>query len=87
MDSTGIAVVHPDKDVENTDNTEFAFVLEQLKLKEGYLEPEWKNPGEEFPRQNALYMKGIAWIYTDVIGIYYVFAFTKIIINYGNMSH
>jgi len=56
LDNTGIAVVHPNKDVENTDNSRFDFVREQLKRKEGYIEYDWQNPGEEFSRPKALYM-------------------------------
>jgi PAS domain S-box-containing protein len=58
VDHTGIAVVHPNKNVENenTDNIHFDFVREQLKRKEGYLEYDWQNPGEEYSRPKALYM-------------------------------
>lgn len=56
LDHTGIAVVHPNKDVENTDITGFDFIREQLKRKEGYLEYDWQNPGEESSRPKALYM-------------------------------
>jgi PAS domain S-box-containing protein len=56
LDSGGFTVVHPKEAVEDTDNTRFDFVREQLKSKEGYLEYDWRNPGESSPRPKALYM-------------------------------
>lgn len=56
LDHNGIAVVHPNKKVEHTDNTRFAFVRDQLKTKEGYLEYNWQTPGEESFHSKALYM-------------------------------
>jgi PAS domain S-box-containing protein len=56
LDHNGIVVVHPNKEVENTDTTRFNFIREQLKRKEGYLEYDWRNPGEKSPRSKALYM-------------------------------
>jgi PAS domain S-box-containing protein len=56
IDSSGIAVMHPDPQVEDVDFSHFAFIQSQMKRKEGYLEYEWKNPGEETPRPKALYM-------------------------------
>jgi len=65
VDSGGMAVVHPNPGVENTDNTRFAFVREQMVRKQGYIEYEWQNPGEELARPKALYMAyvaGLDWI-------------------------
>ena len=56
IDSRGIAVVHPAPDVQGTDNTRFAFVREQMRRREGYIEYDWKNPDEGMPRPKALYM-------------------------------
>jgi PAS domain S-box-containing protein len=56
IDSQGIAVIHPSPGVENTDNTGFAFVREQIQRKQGYIEYSWKNPGEETARSKALFM-------------------------------
>jgi len=56
LDSNGIAVMHPDPLVEDVDFSHFAFIQSQMKRKQGYLEYEWKNPGEENPRPKALYM-------------------------------
>jgi PAS domain S-box-containing protein len=56
VDSKGIAVVHPNPGVEGEDHTQFAFVREQMARKEGYIEYQWRNPGEHSPRPKALYM-------------------------------
>ncbi|MBS0012959.1 MAG: cache domain-containing protein [Desulfobacterales bacterium] len=56
LDSNGIAVMHPDPLVEDVDFSHFAFIQSQMKRKQGYLEYEWKNPGEENPRPKAMYM-------------------------------
>lgn len=56
VNSDGVAVVHPRPSVENVDFSEFDFVRKQMALKEGYLEYDWKNPGEQKARPKALYM-------------------------------
>jgi len=56
LDSHGMAVIHPNSGVENTDNTRFAFLRDQLARKQGYIEYEWQNPGEGRARAKALYM-------------------------------
>ncbi len=56
VDSNGIAVEHPFPAVMGVNFSEFQFVQEQMRRKEGYLEYEWKNPGEKTPRPKALYM-------------------------------
>ncbi len=56
LDSQGNAVIHPNSEIEGTDNTAFAFVREQMRRKNGYIEYEWQNPGETSTRQKALYM-------------------------------
>lgn len=56
VDSRGIAVEHPFPAVMGVNFSEFRFVQEQMRRKEGYLEYEWKNPGEKTPRAKALYM-------------------------------
>jgi PAS domain S-box-containing protein len=56
IDSLGIVRVHPQTALLDTDVSGFAFVREQLKLKEGYIEYDWKNPGETQMRPKALYM-------------------------------
>lgn len=65
LDSKGMAVEHPNPSVENVNFAHFPFIQEQIRRKEGYLEYEWKNPGEDHPRPKALYMTYFApwdWI-------------------------
>ena len=56
MNSAGMVTVHPQKSLINSDVSGFEFVKEQLKLKKGYLEYNWKNPGDDRARPKALYM-------------------------------
>jgi PAS domain S-box-containing protein len=56
LDSSGVIVVHPEKSLKGADLTEYPFVQDQLRLHEGYLEYDWKNPGEAQARAKALYM-------------------------------
>ena len=56
VDSSGLAVEHPKPAVAGVNFSEFQFIQEQIRRKEGYLEYEWKNPGETTPRPKALYM-------------------------------
>jgi len=56
MNSAGIVTVHPQMALINSDVSNFEFVKQQLKLKKGYIEYDWKNPGEDQARPKALYM-------------------------------
>ncbi len=56
IDSGGAIRVHPVAALVGTRNTQYVFVREQLKRKEGYMEYEWANPGEARARPKALYM-------------------------------
>ena len=56
IDSAGTAVVHPRKRVEGFNFAHHDFILEQIRKKEGYIEYDWKNPGETEKRPKALYM-------------------------------
>jgi PAS domain S-box-containing protein len=56
LDSAGVAAMHPDPLVEGVDFSDFEFIQKQIQRREGYLEYEWKNPGEAKPRPKALYM-------------------------------
>jgi PAS domain S-box-containing protein len=56
IDSEGVVRVHPQKALRRTSVSDFGFVQEQLKLKEGYIEYDWQNPGETEMRPKALYM-------------------------------
>ncbi|MCG8686109.1 MAG: cache domain-containing protein [Desulfobacterales bacterium] len=56
IDSKGIAVVHPRPKIRNKDFSYRKFIQSQIRDKEGYLEYNWKNPGELDERPKALYM-------------------------------
>ena len=56
LNSDGVIEVHPKKELIGENLSEFAFIREQTERKEGYLEYEWKNPGETHTRPKALYM-------------------------------
>ena len=56
IDSGGIILIHPEKALINVDLSEHAFIAEQKVRKIGYLEYNWKNPGEAHDRPKALYM-------------------------------
>jgi PAS domain S-box-containing protein len=56
IDSTGKIVVHPQTALLDTNVSEHAFVRQQLERKKGYIEYDWKNPGETDTRPKALYM-------------------------------
>ncbi len=65
VDSHGMAPVHPSPGVQGRSFLDHKFVRDQIQLKEGYLEYEWRNPGEDHPRPKALYMTYFApwdWI-------------------------
>lgn len=56
IDSRGVAVVHPNTRVEGQRWQHHGFIKEQIRKKDGYLEYEWKNPGDAKTRPKALYM-------------------------------
>ncbi|MCK5836630.1 MAG: cache domain-containing protein, partial [Desulfobacula sp.] len=56
LNSKGILRFHPNDTLRNADVSEFGFVRQQMEIKDGYLEYEWKNPGESKERAKALYM-------------------------------
>jgi len=56
LDSAGTVVVHPKQALVDVNVSEFAFVRKQTDQKKGYLEYEWKNPGEKIMRPKVLYM-------------------------------
>jgi len=56
VDSTGMVLVHPQAALLNTNVSNFEFVRQQLVRKQGYIEYDWKNPGETIARPKALYM-------------------------------
>jgi PAS domain S-box-containing protein len=56
LNSSGIIDVHPKQALQRVDLSENAFIREQKKRKNGYLEYDWQNPGENQARAKALYM-------------------------------
>lgn len=56
VDSRGIIRIHPENKLVNVDLSEYTFIADQMTRKEGYLEYDWKNPGETNTRPKALYM-------------------------------
>lgn len=56
IDSQGVATVHPKQGVEGNNWASFEFVRKQMQVKTGYIEYQWKNPGEAESKPKALYM-------------------------------
>ncbi len=56
IDSEGNIVLHPRKDLNATNVSEYGFIQKQITSREGYIEYEWKNPEDHVPREKALYM-------------------------------
>lgn len=54
--SNGIAVEHPKPGVAGKNFMDHEFVPIMIRLKQGYLEYDWKNPGETKKRPKAMYM-------------------------------
>jgi len=65
IDSDGVIKVHPKEGVLGKDLSSHEFIKKQKRRKTGYLEYQWKNPGDEKRRPKALYMTYFApwdWI-------------------------
>lgn len=65
LNSKGKLIIHPNDRIKGTNVSSFDFIKQQLQTKEGYLEYDWKNPGEANKRPKALYMvyfKPLDWI-------------------------
>ena len=56
IDSNGVVALHPKEDLVGRDESSFSFVREQTRRKQGFLQYEWRNPGENRTRPKALYM-------------------------------
>ena len=56
VDSSGIMKVHPRQELLGVDLSENKFISLQKIQKNGYLEYDWANPGEQVERPKALYM-------------------------------
>ena len=55
VSSTGTMLIHPEKIWIGKDISSQAFVQQMITRKEGYIEYEWQNPGDDRPRPKALY--------------------------------
>jgi len=65
LNSNADLLMHPIDELIGTNVGNFDFVQKQIELKDGYIEYEWKNPGEMKKRPKALYMsyfKPLDWI-------------------------
>ncbi len=65
ISSQGMVKIHPEKTLMHTDISGQAFIREQMRMKEGYTEYEWKNPGDKKKRAKAAYISYFApwdWI-------------------------
>lgn len=56
LNSRGVLDVHPKELLRGANISQYTFIQEQIRRKHGYLEYEWKNPGETKERPKALYM-------------------------------
>ncbi len=56
LNSEGTVVVHPQTALLDINVSEYEFVKKQMLQKKGYIEYDWKNPGEIKTRPKALYM-------------------------------
>lgn len=56
IDSKGILQVHPEPSLVGVNISNYDFVDNQKRRKDGYLVYDWQNPGEESKRGKALYM-------------------------------
>ncbi len=54
--SHGIVDIHPNEKMKHRDMSNYWLAKKQIEKKEGYVEYEWKNPGEKEVRPKALYM-------------------------------
>lgn len=56
VNSEGVIQIHPKTALIDQNLMEFSFMQQQVKTKKGYLEYDWKNPGESKERPKALHM-------------------------------
>lgn len=56
VDSNGIVIYHPYKELIGSDLSEYDFIQEQMVHHDGYLEYYWENPDDTYPRQKSLNM-------------------------------
>ena len=65
LNGKGVLTVHPKDKMKGSDVSNIDFVQYQLEVKDGYMEYEWKNPGESQKKPKVLYMvyyKSLDWI-------------------------
>lgn len=65
LNSKGDVLIHPNDKIKGTNVSQYDFVKKQMAIKDGYLEYDWQNPGEEGKRAKALFMlyyKPMDWI-------------------------
>lgn len=56
IDSQGVLQIHPKEGLRGVNISEYDFAKDQKIRREGYIEYEWKNPGEQWERSKALHM-------------------------------
>lgn len=56
INSNGVLQVHPETSLLGVNISNYAFVDDQKRRKNGYLVYDWQNPGEKYKRGKALYM-------------------------------
>lgn len=56
LDSSGVVLFHPADELVDESVAQHEFVQDQVVMKEGYIEYQWKNPRENRMRPKALYM-------------------------------
>ncbi len=56
INSDGVLQVHPEASLVGVNISKYGFVNDQKRRKNGYLNYDWKNPGEAHKRGKALYM-------------------------------
>ncbi|MFO7714772.1 cache domain-containing protein [Desulfosarcina sp.] len=56
VSSGGVMVVHPESEWIDQDINRYGFVRQMREKRQGYIEYEWKNPGEAQARPKAMYM-------------------------------
>jgi len=56
LDSSGVVLIHPEDELVDESVAQHEFVQDQVEMKEGYIEYQWKNPQENRLRPKALYM-------------------------------
>ena len=56
INTAGICVIHPKERLVSSSFIKYGFIQKQMKMKNGFLAYQWKNPGEKLKRSKVLYM-------------------------------